>query len=151
MTRVHVRRLAWGYSIAVGAALIAVACGGGGGGGNPTTPSPGGGGTSQPTITITVNGVEPKVLDIRAGQRVRFVNSDSRAHEMLTTPHLMHTDCPAINAVGTLAAGADRMTDAMDLVRVCGYHDHQNPDDQRFRGQINVDTNQGPPPGYVRP
>jgi hypothetical protein len=152
MTRVQVR-FAWAYGTAVGAALMALACGGGGGGGgNPTTPSPGGGGsTSAPTITITANGVEPKVLDIQRGQRVRFVNSDGRTHEMYTTPHGAHTDCPPINAVGTLTTGAERMTEPLDAVRICGYHDHRLPDDQRFRGQINVGTNEGPAPGYIRP
>lgn len=151
MTRVQIR-FAWAYGLTAAAALTALACGGGGGGGgNPTTPSPGGGSSSQLTITITANGVDPKVLSIRAGQRVKFVNNDSRTHQMLTTPHLVHTDCPPINDVGTLTAGAERMTGDLNAVRICGYHDHQNPDDQKFRGTINVDTNEGPPPGYVRP
>jgi hypothetical protein len=150
MTRVQVR-FAWAFGLAVATSLGALACsGGGGGGGNPNNPSPPPG-SSTPTITITANGVEPKVLDIRAGQRVRFVNNDSRTHEMYSTIHNEHRDCPAINDVGTLAPGADRMTGAMEIVRICGYHDHRLPDDQRFRGQINVDTNEGPAPGYIRP
>jgi plastocyanin len=151
MTRVQ-NRLVWAVGLTTAAALGVLACGGGGGGSSsPTSPSPGGGSSAQPTITITANGVDPKVLDIRTGQRVRFVNSDGRTHEIYTTPHGAHTDCPAINAVGTLAAGADRMTNPLETARICGYHDHQNPDDQKFRGQINVDTSEGPAPGYIRP
>jgi plastocyanin len=150
MTRAQVR-FAWAYGLATAATLGALACsGGGGGGGNPNNPSPPPS-SSTPTITITANGVDPKVVDIRTGQRVRFVNNDTRTHEMLTTPHLLHTDCPAINEVGSLTSGSNRMTGTMDVARICGYHDHMNPDDQRFRGQINVDTNEGPAPGYIRP
>jgi plastocyanin len=133
------------------AAAVAVglaACGGGGSSSTPTAPSPGGGAT-VPTITITADGVAPKTIDIKVGQQVRFVNSDSRNHEMLSTPHLLHTDCPPINLVGNLTPGANKMTGNLNAVRICGFHDHQNPDDQRFRGQINVDTAEGPAPGYV--
>jgi plastocyanin len=120
----------------------------GGGGSSPTSP-PGGGGVA--TVTITASGVSPTTLEISAGQQVRFINNDGTPHEMLSTPHLAHTDCPAINVVGVLAPGANKMTDRLNTVRICGYHDHSNPDDQRFRGQINVGTSTGPGPGYIRP
>lgn len=151
MTRVQVR-LVSAFSLAAGVALTMWACGGGdGGGGGPTTPSPGGGAPTQPTITITANGVDPSVITIRSGQAVLFVNNDSRPHQMFTTPHLRHDDCPPINSVDLLAPGASRMTAGMTVSRVCGFHDHLNPDDNRFRGQINVDTSEGPAPGYIRP
>ena len=120
----------------------------GGGGSSPTSPS--GGGTVA-TVTITANGVTPTTLQITAGQQVRFVNNDATTREMLSTPHLVHDDCPAINAVGSLAPGADRMTDRLNTVRICGFHDHRNPDDMRFRGQINVGMSTGPGPGYIKP
>ena len=151
MTRVQVR-LTSAFGVAVAMALTVGACGGGGdggGGGSPT--APGGGGTAQLTVTITPSGVDPKDLTISAGQVVVFVNNDSRAHDMLTTPHLMHTDCPAINSVGNLSPGSSRQTGNLNTVRICGYHDHLNPDDTRFRGQINVGTQEGPTPGYIRP
>ena len=151
MTRVQVR-LTSAFGVAVAMALTVGACGGGGDGGSgtPTTPSPGGGGT-QHTITITSSGLDPREITINSGQVVRFVNNDTRAHEMLTTPHLMHTDCPPINSVGNLSPGASRDTAALNTVRICGFHDHLNPDDTRFRGQINVGTQEGPTPGYIRP
>jgi plastocyanin len=131
-----------------GALVVAfTACGGGS---SPTSPS-GGGGTGTVTVTITANGVEPKTVELSAGRQVQFVNNDGATHEMLSTPHLSHTDCPSINAVGTLAPGASRMTESLNAVRICGYHDHRNPDDDRFRGQINVGTSSGPGPGYIRP
>jgi len=151
MTRVQAR-LTSAFGVALAMAFTLGACGGGGdggGGGSPT--APGGGGTAQHTITITASGVEPKDITINAGQIVTFVNNDSRAHEMLTTPHLMHTDCPPINSVGNLNPGSSRATGNLNNVRICGFHDHLNPDDNRFRGQINVGTQEGPAPGYIRP
>lgn len=151
MTRVYVR-LASGFGIAAAMALTVWACGGDSGGGNPNqpTPPPSSGGTI-PTITITATGVDPKQINIHSGQAVRFVNTDTRAHEMFSTPHGTHTDCPSINEVGMINPGASRDTAGLDVVRICGFHDHLNPDSQAFRGQINVDTTQGPAPGYIRP
>jgi plastocyanin len=151
MIRVYVR-LASGLGVAAAIALTVWACSSGsdGGGGNPGQPTPQPGGTI-PTITITANGVDPKELNIHSGQAVRFVNNDNSPHEMLTTPHLMHTDCPSINEVGLLNPGASKDTASLNVVRICGFHDHRNPDNQAFRGQINVDTTQGPAPGYIRP
>jgi plastocyanin len=133
---------------AVAASLVIAVAACGGGGSTPTSP-PGGG--SIVTVTITATGVAPKVVGVSSGQQVRFVNSDGATHEMLSTPHLAHTDCPSINVVGTLTPGAERMTDSLSTVRICGYHDHRNPDDDRFRGQINVGTSTGPGPGYIKP
>ena len=132
-------------AVAGGLVLALSACGGGGSA--PTSP----GNTTPVTVTITANGVTPQTVQISAGQRVKFVNSDNTTHEMLSTPHLSHNDCPSINAVGSLQPGADRMTDTLNVVRICGFHDHRNPDDDRFRGQINVGTSVGPTPGYIRP
>jgi plastocyanin len=135
--------------LAGGLAIVFAACGGGGS--TPTAPSGGGSTTTVPTVTITANGADPRTIEITAGQQVRFVNNDGTTREILSTPHLMHTDCPPINAVGVLSPGANKTTGGLEVVRICGYHDHRNPDDQRFRGQINVGTSQGPPPSYVRP
>ena len=134
-------------AVAGGLAVALAACGGGGSA--PT--SPGGGSNNPVTVTITANGVTPQTVSISAGQQVRFINNDATTREMLSTPHLLHTDCPAINAVGALAPGTDRTTGSLTDVRICGFHDHRNPDDQRFRGQINVGTSTGPGPGYIRP
>ena len=135
----------------IGGALVVAFTGCGGGGSSPMSPPPAGGGTTTVTVTITASGVAPKTVELSAGQQVQFVNNDGVPHEMLSTPHLAHTDCPPINAVGTLSPGANRMTGNLTVVRICGYHDHRNPDDDKFRGQINVGTSAGPAPGYIRP
>lgn len=134
----------------LGASLWTIACGGGGG--TPTTPSTGGG--VGATVTLTANGVSDGTPRISVGQRIRFTNSDSRTHEVLTTPHLVHTDCPAVNDIGTLAPGQSKESSALTTVRGCGFHDHLNPDDNRFRGQVLVGIGQNDPippnPGYVQ-
>lgn len=136
-------------AVAVAGGLVVALTACGGGGSAPTSPS--GGSTNPVVVTITANGVAPKTVEISAGQQVRFINNDGTTHEILSTPHLAHTDCPPINAVGTLSPGSNRITETLSVVRICGYHDHRNPDDDRFRGQINVGTSTGPGPGYVRP
>jgi plastocyanin len=126
---------------------LAVACGGGGGG--PTNPSPppgggggGGGGGNPPvattTITITSAGVNPKVITVSAGSRVTFVNNDNRTHEMNSDPHPFHGDCPPIDDVGFLAVGQSKQTGNLNVVRTCGYHDHNRDGDTSLQGQIIV-------------
>lgn len=130
------------------AAATAAACGGGdsGGGGTPTGPSPGPSGPAA-TITITASGATPAV-DISPGQRVEFVNDDSRVHEIYTTPHELHSDCPAINSVGVMQPGERKMTEALNVTRLCGFHDHRDPTNTAFRGVIRVGTTTGPEPEY---
>ena len=140
------------------AALWAVGCGGGGGGyssGTPTTPSSSsGGGTVGTTVTITSSGVSNSTPRINLGDRVRFTNNDTKTHEILTTPHMVHTDCPGLNSVGSLAPGQSGTSDALTTSRGCGFHDHLNPDNNSFRGQVLVglsSTDPIPPdPYYVR-
>lgn len=110
--------------------LVAIACGSNGSPGGPTTPS------STKTITITAAGVTPKNVEVTLGERVRFVNNDSRSHNIGSDPHPEHTDCPDINQVGFLSPGQSRETGNFVTTRVCGFHDHDNPDNQSLRGTI---------------
>lgn len=130
----------------------AVACGGGGGSYSPpTTPS----NPSETTTTITIRAdgtVSPKEVRIDVGQVVRFMNEDTRPHQPQSNPHLQHTDCPAINSVGTLAASQSRSTGAFTVEKACGFHDHMNPDTAGLAGTIRVAGAEGPPgPIYIRP
>jgi plastocyanin len=136
-------------------ALWAVGCGGGGSNsGTPTTPTGSTGGAVGATITITAAGLSDATPRINAGDRLRFVNNDSRVHQILTTPHLIHTDCPGLNSVGSIAPGQSGTSDPLTTVRGCGFHDHLLPDDNSFRGQVLVGLGSGDPtpptPGYLR-
>jgi plastocyanin len=94
--------------------------------------------TSTPTITISSNGVSPQRITVSPGTRVMFVNNDSRAHEMNSDPHPTHGDCPPIDDVGFLAPGQSKLTGNLNVVRTCGYHDHNQPDTANLKGQIVV-------------
>lgn len=100
-----------------------------------TSPSPA---TSSATITITSSGVSPKSVTVSPGSQVTFTNSDSRQHEMASDPHPEHTDCPAINSVGTLSPGQSRSTGNLNVTRTCGFHDHLRSEDQSLRGTITI-------------
>jgi hypothetical protein len=119
-------------AVFLAAGLSTASCGGGGGT-SPAGPSP-----ANPAITITMtsSGVSPKQLTVPQGTRVLFINNDSRTRDMSSDPHPDHTDCPEINNVGNIAPGQTKETGNLNTVRTCGYHDHNNPDDTRFKGQI---------------
>jgi plastocyanin len=132
-------------AVLVTLALVTSACGGGdddpgtgpsGGGGGG-----GGGGTGNATatITITASGVSPKEVTVAPGSRVAFVNNDSRSHDMASNPHPTHGDCPAIEqGVGFIQTGQTKLTDNLNVARVCGYHDHNQPDVVALQGTIRI-------------
>ncbi len=126
--------------LAVGVVVLLCACGGGND--SPTSPSGGSGGSagaSGATITIGSNGaVSPAQVTITVGQSVTFVNNDTRLHDMTSNPHPSHTDCPPMNAVGTLSPGRTKLTDAFTTARACGFHDHNLPQDAGLQGSITI-------------
>ncbi len=128
------RTSTWVLATTAALAMATAACGGGGSPAGPSSgPPPGAAGT---TITISSSGASPRSLTVPAGTRVRFVNNDSRAHEMTSDPHPEHTDCPAINDVGRLNPGQSRETGNLVVARTCGFHDHDDPSNASWRGTI---------------
>ena len=111
-------------------AMIIAGCGGG----TATAPS-----TGLPTITFSASGVTPTEVRIPAGGRVTFLNDDARPHAVSSDPITVHTDCPSINDVGTLNPRQSRSTGAQGVVRTCGFHDHTNETDPRWKGRIVVE------------
>ncbi len=143
--------------------LWAIACGGGGGGGNtgggnpggnPGGPSGGGSGAIGATINLSANGIDNATPSVQLGERLRVTNNDTRSHQVMTTPHLQHTDCPALNDIGALAPGQSGTSAPLTTARGCGFHDHMNPDDTKFRGQVLVglapNDPRPPDPGYLK-
>ena len=57
---------------------------------------------------------------------------------MTSDPHPDHTQCPPINQAGLLLPGQSRETDPLVTVRLCGYHDHNDSDNPRWTGTIQV-------------
>jgi plastocyanin len=132
------RTAGWITSHALVAGLLVglAACGGG----DDSTPTGPGStpGPSGATITIAEGRVTPAAVTINIGQSVTFVNNNGRGHNVTSDPHPNHTDCPAINAVGNMANGQTRLTDAFTTARTCGFHNHDDPDNANFRGSITI-------------
>jgi plastocyanin len=82
--------------------------------------------------------VTPKELTVSPGARVRFINNDSRRHDMTSDPHPDHSDCPEINQVGALNSGQSRETGNLVIARTCGFHDHDNPTSANLQGTITI-------------
>jgi hypothetical protein len=133
-------RLVSGSMMAAAALSALVACGGGGGG---TPTGPGGSGTGSPgpsgaTITISNGRVSPVSVTITVGQSVTVVNNDGRTRNFVSDPHPEHNACPQVNAVGTIGNGQTKLTNAFTTARVCGFHDHDDPDNANLRGSITI-------------
>lgn len=132
----------WRHGVVAIGLMGMLACGdsdGGSGGGSPLTPSGGGPGPSGATITIGTNGaVSPGSVSITNGQSVTIVNNDARSHEIASDPHPAHTNCPSINALGTIPAGATRLTNSFAGTGTCGFHDHGDPNNAALKGTITI-------------
>lgn len=132
------RTAVWAVGVLTAGCVLAGCSGGGGGSPTAPTPNPGGGGGGTVTITITANGVSPQSVTIAPGGRVRFVNNNTRAHDMSSDPHPEHTDCPEINQVGFIQPGQTKETGTLNAVRTCGFHDHNQPSNASLTGSISV-------------
>jgi hypothetical protein len=114
-------------------ALVVAAGACGGGNTPPTGPPP----PAVYRVTIGSNGaVSPVELVVPPGTRVLFTNNHNVPHEMGSDPHPDHTTCPEINQVGLLRPGDTRETGNLVIVRTCGYHDHNDFDNQSLQGRI---------------
>lgn len=112
-------------------ALLLSACGGSS---TPTIPTPPG---TTYRITIGSNGVAtPSELVVPPGTRVLFTNNHGVPHDMTSDPHPEHNICPELNQVGRLNFGQTRETGNLVIVRTCGFHDHDDPDNRSLQGRI---------------
>ena len=57
---------------------------------------------------------------------------------MTSDHHPEHVECPALNQVGAAAHGQSRESGNLVVVRTCGFHDHEDPDNTNLKGQIIV-------------
>jgi plastocyanin len=99
----------------------------------PLAPS---GPPATPTITITAAGMTPLELTINVGQRVAFVNNDSRPHDVVGGKDPNTPDCPEIVQAGFLAPGQRSETGAFMRAQTCEYHDHTMLSVPAFQGRI---------------
>ena len=81
--------------------------------------------------------MSPKDIVVTRGSRVTFVNNDAVPHDMNSDPHPEHTSCRDMN-VGFVAASQSGMTEALNIARTCGYHDHNQPSNANLWGTITI-------------
>lgn len=84
--------------------------------------------------------MSPKQVRVYQGSTVTFTNDDARVHDVRSDPLHLQTDCPELNAIGTLVPGQSRASDPLQHVRGCGFHDHVNEGDARYYGTVFVDA-----------
>jgi plastocyanin len=127
--------MAWRRFAPAFVALTLCACGGSSNPGGPSQQPP----PNPNVITITSGGIAtPRELTVAPGSRVLFVNQDGRRHDMTSDDHPDHLECPAINQVGLLNSGQSRETGNLNVVRTCGFHDHEDSDNNNLKGRIIV-------------
>ncbi len=78
----------------------------------------------------------PLELTIAVGQRVTFVNNDTRNHDVVGGVDPAHPDCPEILKAGFLTPGQRAETDPFTTARTCEYHDHTELSVAAFQGRI---------------
>ena len=118
-------------------AALAAAAAGCGGDDGPSSPSGGNDGTVAATLTITASGISPRTVTVPVGSRVTIVNNDTRSHNMNSDPHPEHTQCPALN-LGVLTTGQSRTSQNLTSTRICGMHDHDDPDNASWKPTVTV-------------
>jgi plastocyanin len=68
--------------------------------------------------------MNPLEITINVGQRVTFVNNDTRPHDVIGGVDPNNPDCPEILQAGFLAPGQRGETGVFTRARTCEYHDH---------------------------
>jgi plastocyanin len=89
-----------------------------------------------PTITISASGMTPLELTIAVGQRVTFVNNDTRVHDVVGGIDPNRPECPEIAQAGFLTPGQRAETGVFSTARTCEYHDHTQLGVPAFQGRI---------------
>ena len=121
--------------------MITARCSGGSSPAAPTPPPSAAAPTppvtpAAPTVTITSTGMTPLEITIDVGQRVTFVNNDTRAHDLVGGVDPNNPDCPEITQAGFLTPGQSRDTGVFTTARRCEYHDHTMLSVPAFQGRI---------------
>jgi plastocyanin len=85
--------------------------------------------TAEPSATVrmTSDGYSPKVLKIKQGQTVEFVNDSDQDYWPASDPHPIHTDYPGFDAQKTILPGQSWDFTFQRAGRF-GYHNHLAPE-----------------------
>ncbi len=80
--------------------------------------------------------MSPLEISISVGQRVTFVNNDTRVHDVVGGADPSRPDCPEILQAGFLTPGQRGDTGVFTTARTCEYHDHTALGVPAFSGRI---------------
>lgn len=97
--------------------------------------------TADRVISITAQGVTPRVLVVAPGEQVTFRNLDTVAHQIFSAPYLERSQCPALNQIGFLQPGESRVSGNFTVPGTCGFLDDVRPGQQLnrdFQGYVIV-------------
>nr|MBA2356640.1 hypothetical protein [Acidobacteriota bacterium] len=92
-------------------------------------------------ITVTAQGVTPRVLVVAPGEQVTIRNLDTVTHQIFSAPYLERSQCPALNQIGFLQPGESRASGNFTAPGICGFLDDVRPGQQLkrdFQGYVIV-------------
>ena len=87
----------------------------------------------EKVVTITAQGVTPRVLVVAPGDRITIRNLDSGPHQIFSGPYLDRSVCPALNQIGYLAPGESRISGNFTTPGTCPFLDDVRPGQQLNR------------------
>lgn len=88
-------------------------------------------------IELGSSGLSSSTATVKAGEQLAFQNTDTLPHQIASTPHPIHNECPELN--GPVLQPGQSFTATLTGNRSqCGFHDHLTPEDSRFYGTITV-------------
>lgn len=80
--------------------------------------------------------MNPLEITIAVGQRVTFINNDTRPHDVVGGADPATPDCPEITQAGFIVPGQRADTGVFTAARTCEYHDHTMMGVPAFQGRI---------------
>lgn len=86
------------------------------------------------TVNMTNAGFEPSEVSVKAGTKVRFVNSDTELHWPASGVHPTHQICPGFDSLAPVSPG-QAYTFTFEEAKKCPMHDHLNPG---LKGSVTV-------------
>lgn len=78
------------------------------------------------TVEIQSNRFAPNLVQIKKGERVTWVNKDTRSHQVSSNPHPIHNGLPGFDSLKGIKEGGT-YSFTFDKVGSWGYHDHLSP------------------------
>lgn len=81
---------------------------------------------SVPTVEITETGFNPLVIKVKRGERVQWVNKDSRMHQVAADPHPTSESLPSLKSTEPLLE-QETYTAVFEKSGTFTYHDFLDP------------------------